>query len=112
MKRAADTLAKAIARNYNAAKKDHIAFYRKYFGRVALFLGEDRYTDVPTDTASVALKKPTIPTWVANILSVWEIPAHFRVRSLEANLLRCKGYGMINCSPHGTANIPVTSTSK
>jgi alpha-L-fucosidase 2 len=50
VKRAADTLAKAIARNYNAAKKDHIAFYRKYFGRVALFLGEDRYTDVPTDT--------------------------------------------------------------
>ncbi len=57
VKRAADTLAKAIARNYNAAKKDHIAFYRKYFGRVAFFLGNDQYPDVPTDIRVLRFKE-------------------------------------------------------
>ncbi|HOV72225.1 MAG TPA: glycoside hydrolase family 95 protein, partial [Dysgonamonadaceae bacterium] len=50
VKRATDALAKAKIQNYDMAKKDHITFYRKYFDRVALFLGEDQYADVPTDT--------------------------------------------------------------
>ncbi len=47
--RAKDFLSKAVARDYNQSKKDHIAIYKNYYDRVELDLGEDKYSNIPTD---------------------------------------------------------------
>jgi alpha-L-fucosidase 2 len=48
-KRCAEFLEAAKSKDYDKAKKQHIDLYRKYFNRVDLFLGDNKYENIPTD---------------------------------------------------------------
>ncbi len=47
--RSKEYLAKAVRRPYGEAKREHVDFYQKQIGTSDLWLGEDKYADVPTD---------------------------------------------------------------
>lgn len=47
--RAKEFLSKAIIRDYDQSKKEHIDIYKNYYDRVELDLGEDKYSNIPTD---------------------------------------------------------------
>lgn len=49
VQRAKQYLEKALARPYAMAKKEHIDFYRQYFTRTTLHLGDNSYTNITTD---------------------------------------------------------------
>ena len=49
VERARQYLEKALSRPFTMAKKGHIDFYRQYFARTALHLGNNDYTNITTD---------------------------------------------------------------
>lgn len=49
VERARQYLEKALSRPFAMAKKEHIDFYRQYFTRTALHLGNNDYTNITTD---------------------------------------------------------------
>lgn len=44
-----NTLAAALGKTYGAMKQSHVSKYRSYMDRNTLWLGEDKYTSMPTD---------------------------------------------------------------
>ena len=56
IERAKDYLAKAVGKDYNQAKDAHIKYYEQFQNRTSLNLGEDKYSDVPTDIRVENLK--------------------------------------------------------
>ena len=49
VKRVADYMEEAKANDYFESKKAHVTYYRQFLDRTTLFLGEDKYADIPTD---------------------------------------------------------------
>ena len=54
MAKSEDYLRRAMKRNYEESKKEHVGLFQKYMKRVSLSLGTDEYANVPTDERLVA----------------------------------------------------------
>ncbi len=49
VQRADGFLKKALLRDYETAKKEHVSFFRKYMDRVSLYLGDNKQSSITTD---------------------------------------------------------------
>ena len=57
VKLASGYLQKAKATDYADSKKAHVAHYRQFSDKATLFLGEDKYADIPTDQRILRFKE-------------------------------------------------------
>ncbi len=64
--RTQEQLGNAVTRPYAEAKKDHVASYQKQIGTSDLWLGEDKYADLPTDIRIERFKDHNDPYLVSN----------------------------------------------
>ncbi|MWB93124.1 glycoside hydrolase family 95 protein [Flavobacterium sp. GA093] len=58
-------LDKASDKSYNKMKKDHIAYYQKFFNRVSLDLGKTAASKLPTDERLANFRNVSDPSFVA-----------------------------------------------